>query len=118
MYIDGFVVAVKTARKDDYIAAARRAADVFIELGALRMVESWAEDVSRGDLTSFPRAVRLEPDESVCFSWVEYPDRATRDRVAAAAMEDPRLKDAMDITIFDDARMIYGGFTPLLDRRA
>ncbi len=118
MYVDGFVLAVKTDRKEDYIKAARRAAEVFLELGATRMVETWADDVPRGEITDFPGAVKLEPDETVCFSWVEYPDRETRDRVAAEAMQDPRLKDAMDPTILDDARMIYGGFNPIMDVRA
>lgn len=117
MYIDGFVLAVKTDRKDDYIAAAERASQVFLRLGATRMVETWADETPKGEVTGFPRAVKLEPDETVVFAWVEYPDKATRDRVMETVASDAELRNMTDPTITDDARMIYGGFHPIMDAR-
>lgn len=117
MYIDGFVLAVKTARKDDYIAASERASEVFLRLGATRMVETWADEAPVGEVTGFPRAVKLEPDETVVFAWVEYPDKETRDRVMQTVESDAELRSMTDPTLTDDARMIYGGFRPILDAR-
>ena len=115
MYVDGFIVAVKTARKEDYIRIAREAAVVFKEHGALSIVEAWADDVAWGELTSFPRAVHLEEDETCVFSWITYPDRATRDACVKATMADERLKGDMANMPFDGKRMIWGGFEAIVE---
>lgn len=54
-------------------------------------------------------------DEFVVFSWIVYRDRETRDAVNKKVMADPRLK--LDGMPFDGKRMIYGGFTALLQAR-
>lgn len=116
MYVDGFVVAVPIARKDEYILAAREAAEVFRKHGATRVVECWGDDVPEGKVTSFPMAVKLEPGEVACFSWIEYPDRATRDACHENAMKDPRFADYdMSDAPFDGKRLIFGGFTAVVD---
>ncbi len=113
MYVDGYVVAVKTAKKDEYIAVARLAAQVFKDHGALTVVECWGDDVPYGKLTSFPRAVQLEEDEAVVFSWITYPDKATRDACMKKSMEDPRMKH--EDMPFDSKRMIFGGFESIVE---
>ncbi len=115
MYVDGFLMAVRTDRKDDYIALARRAAAIFKEYGALRVVETWADDVPVGELTSFPRAVKLEPDETCVFSWIEYPDKETRDICMEKSFKDPRMDADMNSMPFDGKRMIFGGFRAVVD---
>lgn len=112
-YVDGFVTAVPTANKAAYVDHATTAAGIFAELGALRMVEGWGEDVPEGKVTDFRRAVQAGEDETVVFSWIEWPDKPTRDKGMAAMMEDPRIA-AMEMP-FDGKRMIYGGFRPILD---
>ena len=68
-----------------------------------------------GKVTSFPQAVKLEPDEVVAFSWIVYESREERDRVMAAVMTDPRLKDMHPKSMpFDGMRMFFGGFEVLL----
>ena len=114
MYVDGFIVAVRTDRKDDYIRIATEAAAIFREHGATQVVEAWADDVAVGDLTSFPRAVQLEEGETCVFSWITYPDRVTRDACMAAVMADPRMKQSMDDMPFDGKRMIFGGFAAVV----
>ena len=110
-YIDGFVAAVPRANKQAYIAHAREAAELFKEWGALRIVETWSDEVPEGKQTDFMKAVAAKPDEAIVFSWVEYPDKATRDAAGQKMMSDPRMQ-AMKMP-FDGARMIYGGFEAL-----
>ena len=90
-YIDGFVIAVPTANKQKFIEHARHFDALFIELGALRVIESWGDDVPDGKLTDFRRAVQATAEETVAFSWVEWPDKATRDAGMKKMMEDPRM---------------------------
>ncbi|UWQ22697.1 DUF1428 domain-containing protein [Jannaschia sp. W003] len=115
-YYDGFVAAVPTANRDVYASHARKAwDDMFAPAGAVGMVETWGEEVPEGELTSFPKAVQCKSDESIVFSWIEWPDRATRDAAWSKMMEDP---GAMQDMPFDGKRMIYGGFAPIVSVRA
>ncbi|MGH8055090.1 MAG: DUF1428 domain-containing protein [Stenotrophomonas sp.] len=114
-YIDGFVAAVPTANKEKFLAHARTGDAVFIEFGALRVVECWGDDVPHGQLTDFFRAVQAKDDETVLFSWIEWPDKATRDVGMQKMMDDPRMDPAKNPMPFDGKRLIYGGFTPLLE---
>lgn len=114
-YIDGFVAAVPTANKDMFIEPARAAAVVFKEHGALRVVECWGDDVPEGEVTSFPMAVKRRDDESVIFSWIEWPSRTVRDEAMPKVMEDPRLQMDVNPMPFDGQRLIYGGFESIID---
>jgi uncharacterized protein YbaA (DUF1428 family) len=113
-YIDGFVVPVPTAKKEAYRALCVRAAEVFKEYGAIRVVECWGEDVPEGRLTDFRRAVQARPDETVVFSWIVWPSRVVRDDGNARAMKDPRMQPGAE-SPFDGRRLIYGGFEVLAD---
>ncbi|TCW15191.1 uncharacterized protein YbaA (DUF1428 family) [Raoultella sp. BIGb0138] len=114
-YVDGFVVAVPAKNKEAYRELAAKAAPLFKEFGALRVVECWADDVPAGQLTDFRLAVKAAEDEEVVFSWIEYPSKEVRDAANAAMMADPRMKALGDSMPFDGKRMIFGGFSPLLD---
>jgi uncharacterized protein YbaA (DUF1428 family) len=114
-YVDGFVVPVPKAKIEAYKAMARRAGAIWKEHGALAFVESIADDVPYGELTSFPRAVQVEEDETVAFSWIVYPSREERDAINAKVMADPRLKADMADLPFDGKRMIFGGFETIVE---
>lgn len=114
-YVDGFVAAVPTANREAYRHHAEQAAAVFKEHGALRFVECWGDDVPDGEVTSFPMAVKAQPDETVVFSWIVWPSRAARDAGMAKVMADPRLKPDANPMPFDGKRLIYGGFQVMLD---
>ena len=111
-YVDGFVAAVPKANKDLYIEHSRRAAELFLQWGALRVVENWGDDVPRGEVTDFYGAVQAKEDEVVVFSWIEYPDKATRDIINDKMMNDPAMTGVPDLP-FDGRRMIFGGFANL-----
>lgn len=113
-YIDGFVLAVPTAKKEAYRLHAEAAVPLFQRHGAIRMVENWGVDVPDGEVTSLPMAVKCKPDETVVFSWVIWPDKATRDKGWAEMPNDPEMS-AMTEMPFDGKRMIFGGFEPLLE---
>lgn len=117
-YIDGFVIAVPTANKEKFAKHAKEADGVFMELGASRILECWGDDVPTGKLTDFRRSVQAKDDETVVFSWVEWPDKATRDS-AFAKMDDlmktdPRMNPEKNPMPFDGKRMIFGGFAPVV----
>ena len=109
-YVEGFVTAVPTANREKYIAHARQAAALIKEFGATRFVETWGDDVPRGKVNDLWAAVQATEDESVLFSWFEYPDKATRDAANARMMEDPRMGEMGSDMPFEGTRMIYGGF--------
>jgi uncharacterized protein YbaA (DUF1428 family) len=116
-YYDGFVIPVPCASKDKFLAHAQIADAILIEYGARRVVECWADDVARGKVTDFYRAVDARDDEAVAFSWIEWPDKDTRNQAFAAIMNpdapDPRMAPANNPIPFDGKRMIFGGFSPL-----
>ena len=114
-YIDGFLIPVPQAKKDAYLAMARATAPIFLDLGATRVVETWGDDVPDGSVTDFKKAVQADADETVVFSWIEWPSKEVRDAGNAKMMTDERmLPPAMEM-VFDGKRMIYGGFAPMLD---
>jgi uncharacterized protein YbaA (DUF1428 family) len=112
-YVDGFLCAVPTANKEAYRAYALAAAAVFKEHGALSLVEGWGDDVPDGKLNSMRSAVLLEPHETVVFSWITWPDKATRDAGLKKVFEDPRIAALGDMPL-DGKRMIFGGFEPIV----
>ena len=121
-YIDGFVIPCPRAKQDGFVRHATTTDEMFLELGALRVVECWADDVPDGTLTDFRKAVQATAEEDVVFSWIEWPDKAARDACYAKMMDpanpDPRMDPAKNPMPFDGKRMIWGGFTPVVDLKA
>lgn len=119
--IDGFVIAVPTANKQRFIEHARQLDPMFIELGAIRVIEGWGDDVPDGKVTDFRRAVQATAEETVVFSWVEWPDKATRDAAMKKMIEGPRMDPSAPgrpPMPFDGQRMIFGGFEPVVEVKA
>ncbi len=118
-YIDGFVMAVPTANKQKFIEHANSIDTIFTELGATRVVECWADDVPDGEVTDFGKAVQATAEESVVFSWVEWPDKETRDAAMKTMMSDDFKDERMDMEKnpmpFDGTRLIFGGFEPIVE---
>jgi uncharacterized protein YbaA (DUF1428 family) len=120
-YMEGFVIPVAKANWHIFKDFVDRIDPMFLELGALRVVECWADDVPDGTLTDFRKSVQAKEDEDVVFAWIEWPDKETP-AAAFTTMTDPDNKDPrMDQTLnpvpFDGKRMIFGGFMPVIDIR-
>ena len=122
-YIDGYVIAVPTANKQKFIDHANSADGVFTDLGATRVIECWGDEVPTGKVTDFRRAVNAEEDETIVLSWVEWPDKTTRDAAMKTMMgwiENPdsgdrRMDPEKNPMPFDGTRLIYGGFSPVVE---
>jgi len=113
-YTDGFVVPVPEGKVDAYQALAAKMAKVFRQHGATRVVEALSNDVPHGKVTDFYRAVKAEDGEKVVFSFVEWPDKDTRDQAWQKIMADESLKPDGDMP-FNGQRMFWGGFEPIFD---
>ncbi len=114
-YVDGFVLAVPTANKQKFIEHAKKFDPMFLEFGATRVFECWGDDVPKGKVTDFQGAVKAKDDETVVFSWVEWPDKATRDAGMKKMMEDERMDMNANPMPFDGMRMIFGGFESVVE---
>jgi len=122
-YIDGFVIAVPTANKQKFIEHAKLGDSVFMDLGAIRILECWGDELSDGKDTDFRKAVLAESDETVVFSWIEWPNKETRDAAMKKMTEwmnnpekvDPRMDPEKNPMPFDGKRLIYGGFKPVVE---
>ena len=118
-YVDGFVIPLPRRNVAAYRRLALRAARVFLEHGAIEVVETVADDVKPGKVTSFPRSVNLKSGEAVVFSWIVYRSRRHRDAANTKVMADPRMAAMMAgrNMPFDSRRMVYGGFKSIVHQR-
>jgi len=114
-YTDGFVAPVPIGKREAYREMAQKAAGIFTEYGAVRVVEGWGDDVPDGQVTDFRRAVKAEDGENVVSSWIEWPSKAVRDAGWGKVMADPRMQPDHENMPFDGKRMFWGGFAPMID---
>lgn len=114
-YYSGFVLAVPAEKKAAYVELARTTWPTFERLGAIRMVETWGEDVPHGKVTDFYRATDAKEGEVPLFSWIEWPDRPTADKAFAEMQTEDGSTPEMP---FDGMRMFWGGFAPIFDSAA
>ena len=113
-YVDGTLMPVPVANKEAFRAWAATMAALFKEYGATRVLDGWGDDVPDGKVTDFKRAVKAEASENVVYSYVEWPDKATRDAGWAKLMNDPDMQPTGEMP-FDGKRMFWGGFKPIVD---
>jgi uncharacterized protein YbaA (DUF1428 family) len=114
MYVDGFVVPIKKDRVADYRAMAQDAGKVWMKHGARSYVETVADDVPDGEVTSFPLALKLEDDEVAGFAWVTYDSREHRDEVMAKVMPEMESQTQPEDPPMNMKRMFWGGFETIV----
>jgi len=119
-YFDGFLIPVPANDRSEFLRHASTINPAFLEYGATRVVECWEDDLKPGHTTDFYRAVEKTPAEVVAFSWVEWPDKSVRDegmaKMNVQMKDDPRWDPAKNPIPFDGKRMIFGGFSGILER--
>jgi uncharacterized protein YbaA (DUF1428 family) len=114
-YLDGFVVAVPEGNKEAYREMAMKASKVFVEYGAIRVMEGWGNDVPKGENTDFYKATKAVDGEVAVFSWIIWPSKEARDSGWEKVMADERMKPDFANMPFDGKRMFWGGFEPIVD---
>lgn len=114
-YFEGFITPVPANAQQAYRAHARKFEPFAKEFGIARMVEGWADEVPHGTVTDFYRAVEATDDETVVFSFFEYPSKQARDAANEKFSSDPRMADMMTDMPFDASRMIFGGFQSVVE---
>jgi uncharacterized protein YbaA (DUF1428 family) len=118
-YADGFIAPVKPGKEEAYREMAAKAAPIFREHGATRVVEGFEDDVPDGKVTDYRRAVKAQEGEKIVFSWIEWPSKEVRDAGWKKVMADPRMQPDKDKEMpFDGPRMFWAGFAPILDTAA
>ena len=127
-YFDCFLAPVPRANKAAYEELAKLSAKVVKEYGALSVMECWLDESgpnaetyhgaetkqSQVEYGSFVKAVGARQDEAVVVSYVEWPDKATRDTGMEKVTNDPRMQFGDQAPAFDGRRLIAGGFKPML----
>ena len=117
-YIDAIVAPVAAGvTREQYRDFAAHTAGVFLENGATRSFDAWADDVPRGEVTDFYKAVGIEDGEGLAVGFIEWPDKATRDAGMAKAMQDPRMQPGATPMPIVGKRMIFGGFEAIHDQK-
>ena len=116
-YVDGFLIPIKSENVERYTEIARKAGEIWKEHGALEYYECVGDDLDDEKMVSFKKSADAGDGETVIFAWIVYESKEERDRINAAVMDDPRLKEDMDNNkdIFDFKRMAYGGFKTLVE---
>lgn len=113
-YFSGFVAAVPTANKQKYLDHVKAVWPLLQRYGATRMTDAWGADVPKGKVTDYQGAVQAKDDETVVFSWIEWPDRATAEKGWETMRADPAMQDLPQMP-FDGSRMIFGDFEPVFE---
>lgn len=126
-YIDCYLVPVPRQNKAAYEELARICAVVLRECGALRVLECWLDELgpeacsyhatearrASENYGSFVGAAGAREGETVVVSYVEWPDKATRDAGMHKLTGDPRMQFQDRPPVFDGRRLIAGGFIPM-----
>ncbi len=109
-YVDGFLLSIPRDNVDKYREMSSKAGKIWKEYGALDYRECLGDDMVVEGMTSLAQTAGTGDGEVTVFAYIVYANRAERDRINAAVMNDPRLKDACDGSVFDFTRMSCGGF--------
>jgi uncharacterized protein YbaA (DUF1428 family) len=133
-YIDAYLIPLASRKLAEYETFSRKAAAIYREYGALRIVDCRLDEEVANDagfhaenardtfesatptLRDFTVAADALDGETVILSWTEWPSKQARDVGLAKALADPRLqpRDGED-PIFQGRRLIAGSFVKLID---
>jgi len=113
-YVDGFVIPVPKKNLKTYARMAKLGAKMWMKHGALDYKECVGDDLQPKWGMPFPRLLKLKPGETVVFSYIVFKSRAHRDRVNAKVIKEMEKTGPTEMP-FDAKRMVYGGFTTLVE---
>ena len=127
-YFDCYLAPVPKANQAAYEELARISEQVLLECGAIRVVECWLDEggpeaatyhgaevrLESPQYSSFSQAAGARAGETVVMSFVEWPDKPTRDAGMEKLTSDPRMQFDGQPPVFDGRRLIAAGFKPML----
>lgn len=115
-YADVYLLPVPSGNLGEYRKLARAAGKIFIRHGALRYREYEISDTDAVGVVAFPQTIKLEEGETLIYAAVEFKSEAQRNKAMKAIMADTDMaKLAPPEPLFDYKRMVYGGFSLLVD---
>lgn len=112
-YVNGSLFAVPTGNKAAFTKFAEQMGALFQDYGATRVMDAWGDDIPAGKVTDFQGAVNATDDETVAFTWIEWPSKAVCDAAWEKIMADERTHQTE--MPCDGQRMVFGGFEPIVD---
>jgi uncharacterized protein YbaA (DUF1428 family) len=113
-YYDIAVIPVPKDKLPAYRKLVKAGAAAWKRYGATRYIELIGDGIPVGKRTSFPRALKLKPDEVVGCALLEFKNKSARDRAWKLIMKDPVMAGFDPKSApFDGKRMFFGGFTPI-----
>ncbi|MFM7332046.1 MAG: DUF1428 family protein [Brachymonas sp.] len=114
-YLDGYIMVVPQAKREAFIAHVKQSIPIYKEYGALRVLDSWADDLPGGGrINSYSHAVQLQEGEALVFSYIEWPSKAVRDAAWPRILRDPRMHPDVNPMPYDYKRMLRGGFQTIV----
>jgi len=115
-YVDGFLLVVKKKNIKAYTKMAHQGGKIWKKHGALRYLECIGDDLQPKFIKlTFPKLVKLKPNETVWYSFIVYKNKAHRNKVNAQVMKDPKMNDFKEPMPFDFNKMSCAGFKAIVD---
>lgn len=120
-YVDGFLLAVKKNRLNEYKKMAKQGANAWMKHGALSYFECKADDLNPPmpgvKQQGFIKASKAGKDEVVFFSFIIYKSKAHRDQVNKKVMKDPIMNTMGDPKNlpFNMKKFCVGGFETIVE---
>lgn len=113
-YVDGFLIPIPKKNVKAYIKMAREGERMWRKHGALDYKECIGDDLGNKWATTFPKAAKAKPGETVILAYIVFKSRAHRDSVNKKVMKE--IGSAAMEMPFNPKRMAYGGFKTLVGR--
>ena len=115
-YVDLYLLPVPKKNIPAYRKIAEKFGEIIRDYGALEYREWQGDDLHhKGKVAAFPNKIKMKSGEVLISSVVEFNSKAHRNQVNKKIMNDPRMKDLMNMKpVFDMKRMLYGGFSTIV----
>lgn len=115
-YVDVYLLPILEEKIPAYRELAEKASKVFRKHGALKYREYVASDLNVKDVIPFPQVVELREGETLVYAAVEFESETHRNEAMKLIFEDSEMNAMMSCeSLFDYKRMVYGGFSILVD---
>lgn len=116
-YVDVYLLPIPEKHIADYKKLARAVGKIFRKHGALTYREYVVSDMSDGFGTvTFSKAVKMKEGETVVYAAVEFKSEAHRNKAMKAIFADKEMEKLMPKEpLFNWKRMVYGGFSVIVD---